>query len=185
MLKEDAKKVSFRAKDSFFKNSITCVKRINNHLFLACYPLNEFWYILVFFFPFLRLFNYIVILPQVLYQGHSQTEIVTFLVHHLDKFLKLWNVNYCNILLLPRATEKIASTRHKYIWKLDPFVLACMKQIMIFFVIIVLYRLWLILSLIINFTINIIIIIASFFFFDIYLSLLTLFILLSVVLQNI
>ena len=72
---------------------------------------DTFW----FFFPFLRLFNYIVILPQVLYQGHSQTEIVTFLVHHLDKFLKLWNINYCNILLLPRATEKIASTRHKYI----------------------------------------------------------------------
>ena len=132
MLKEDTKKVSFRTKDSVFKNSITCVKRVNNYSFLACYPLNEFWYILVFFFPFLRLFNYIVILPQVLYQGHSQTEIVTFLVHHLDKFLKLWNVNYCNILLLPRATEKIASTRHKYIWKLDPFVLACMKQIMIF-----------------------------------------------------
>lgn len=168
MLKEDTK-VSFRAKDSFFKSSIICVKGINNYLFLACYPLSEFWCIPV-FFSFLRLFNYIVILPQVLYQGHSQKEIVTFLVHHLDKFLKLWNVNYCNILLLPRATEKIASTRHKYIWKLDPFVLACMKQIMIFFVIIVLYRLWLILSLIINFTVNIIIIIASFFSFT-YISL--------------
>ena len=163
MLKEDAKKVSFRAKDSFFKNSITCVKRINNHLFLACYPLNEFWYILVFFFPFLRLFNYIVILPQVLYQGHSQTEIVTFLVHHLDKFLKLWNVNYCNILLLPRATEKIASTRQIYLkaWPLCSHMYEANHD---FFVIIVLYRLWLILSLIINFTINIIIIIASFFF---------------------